>query len=329
MFSTSISQTVSLDPLGGFMPVQAEILRRISHAAVDIFIKYDTKCQPILYCRAGLPLKEQKLLGLTDAGIREVYVRSGDYQKFGLQLIELMELLLESDSVPAADRFAVLQLAVSVELERALRQFDCSKFVALAGGIGRNIVSCVAGKGVLPRDLFRLARHDFNTFTHVTNVASYCVVLAERMGICDSRELELIATAGILHDMGKRFIPNQILSKPSRLTPREREIVELHPTHGYEDLCDRSDLIFGQLMVVYQHHERIDGGGYPVGTEGADIHPWAKMLTVVDVFDAITGRRTYRKPASARQALEYIQQNAGTHFDSEVVRCWVSAMKNR
>jgi HD-GYP domain-containing protein (c-di-GMP phosphodiesterase class II) len=219
-----------------------------------------------------------------------------------------------------------MQLAVAVEIEHTIRLVDCSQFVSLSEKIGRDITSFIAANNVLPRELFRIARHDFNTFAHVTNVAGYCVVLAECLGISDRGELEQIATAAMLHDIGKRFIPASILTKPGRLAPAERDAIEMHPTRGYEELCERSDLSVGQLMMVYQHHERIDGGGYPVGVEGHDIHPWARMLAVVDVFDAMTGKRSYRNPASSRDALNYILRNSGTHFDREIAQCWVSAM---
>jgi HD-GYP domain-containing protein (c-di-GMP phosphodiesterase class II) len=83
---------------------------------------------------------------------------------------------------------------------------------------------------------------------------------------------------------------------------------------------------FEQLMMVYQHHERFDGKGYPVGVQGEEIHPWARMLAVVDVFDAMTGTRPYRRPATAQEAMEYIGRSAGTHFDPEMVKCWKSTM---
>ncbi len=81
-------------------------------------------------------------------------------------------------------------------------------------------------------------------------------------------------------------------------------------------------------MMVYQHHERVDGSGYPVGVTGRDIHPWAKMLAVVDVFDAMTGTRPYRNSSSTRVALQYLNHNSGSQFDPEIVRCWSIAMKN-
>ncbi|MGD9636823.1 MAG: HD-GYP domain-containing protein, partial [Pirellulales bacterium] len=296
-------------------------------APVDIFVQRDRRSVPTLYCRAGLPMENNQLLGLADAGIKDVYVRNGDFQDFGLCLMESVQAQLGSDDISPADQFAALQLAVAVEIERTSRLIDCSKYVSLSEKVGRDLTALIASNDVMPRDLFKIARHDFNTFTHVTNVASYSVVLAERLGITSTNELEQIATASMLHDIGKRFIPASILNKPTRLDPDERDVIESHPTRGYEDLCERSDLNYGQLMIVYQHHERVDGNGYPVGVPAADIHPWAKIVSVVDVFDAMTGKRPYRKSINPVEALQFIERNAGTHFDPEMAKCWISAMK--
>jgi HD-GYP domain-containing protein (c-di-GMP phosphodiesterase class II) len=175
--------------------------------------------------------------------------------------------------------------------------------------------------------LFRAARHDFNTFTHVTNVAGYCVMLAERLGINDVNELRKIASGAILHDVGKRFIPGSIIAKRGRLTPEEKTLIESHPLRGYEELCEQRDLDFGQLMMVYQHHEHVDGSGYPVRIQGTEIHPWARMLAVVNVFDTMTAARSAGRPVTPEHVLEQQLHLAGKHFDHEVVECWVSAMK--
>ena len=263
---------------------------------------------------------------LEEGGVEQLYVRNGDFYNFSNDLLESLESLLQQETLPKAEKFAALQLAVAVEIEQTLRLVDCGRFRALADKIGHDLVGLLAEGEILPRELFRIARHDFNTFTHVTNVASYSVILAEHLGLNDRRELEQIASAAILHDVGKRFIPAKILTKPGRLDAEEREIIETHPLRGYEELCQRTELQFGQLMMVYQHHERVDGTGYPVRILKDEIHPWARMLAVVDVFDAMTARRPYRRPATPEYVLEYQRQQAGTHFDREVVECWISAM---
>ncbi len=310
----------------GFMPVQVGMLQRLHRTAVDLFIQYEANAVPVLYYRAGCELESGQSARLLETGVRQIYVRTDEFNRFVAHLMESIDVQSEIETVPAAERYAALQLAMAAEIEHAARLIDCGPFVAVAEKLGRELTSLLAGNDVLPLDLYRLARHDFNTFTHVTNVASYGVILAERLGLCDGSEFESMAKAAILHDIGKRFIPASILSKPSKLDPEERAIIETHPQRGYEELCDRKDMSEAQLMMVYQHHERFDGKGYPVGFQGEEIHPWARMLAVVDVFDAMTGTRPYRRPCSALEAMEYICKNAGTHFDPEMVACWNSTM---
>ena len=316
-------------PTFGYMAVQVEMLRRLKQPATDLFLQYEPESALVLYHRAGAPMEPDQVCKLLDGGIRQVFVRTDDFHAFGAQLLESVESYGNQEPVPAAERFAALQLAVAAEVEHAARLIDCGPYVAVAEKLGREITALLASSEVLPFDLYRLARHDFNTFTHVTNVASYSVILAERLGLCDDSGLEQIAKAAILHDIGKRFIPASILSKPAKLDPEERAIIETHPQRGYEELSDRGEMTFEQLMIVYQHHERIDGKGYPVGLHGDEIHPWARMLAVVDVFDAMTGTRPYRRPATVQEAMDYICKSAGTHFDREMVECWKSTMAKR
>ncbi len=326
MPAVQASTTKAASATSGYVAVPVDSLKSLAVAPVDVFVRLQADGPPSLYCRAGYPLASSQFMGLAESGVRMVHIRAGDFRDFGADLLHSIQSLLEQESIPCAERFAALQTAVSVELEHAARLVDCGKYVDLADKVGRDLVKLLESSDVLPDDLFRIARHDFHTFTHVTNVSSYSVVLAERMGITDRQELEQIAIAGMLHDIGKRFIPADILTKPGRLDKAEREVIETHPLRGYLELSERPDLTLGQLMIVYQHHERIDGKGYPVGITGDEIHPWAKMVSVVDVFDAMTGKRPYRRPCPAKDALEYVRANSGTHFDPEAAQCWISAM---
>jgi HD-GYP domain-containing protein (c-di-GMP phosphodiesterase class II) len=313
----------------GYMPVQLEMFKRLQQSPADLLIQYEPGAEPMLYHRAGCPLEPGQMARLLDTGVRQIYVRSDDFHRFAAHLLETIDTEWESGAVPAAERYAALQLAMAVEIEHAARLLDCGPYVAVAEKLGRELTTLLAGNNVLPRDLYCLARHDFNTFTHITNVASYGVILADRLGLCDDSQFEPLAKAAILHDLGKRFIPASILAKPAKLDAEERVIIETHPQRGYEELCTRGDMSFDQLMIVYQHHERFDGKGYPVGSQGEEIHPWARMLAIVDVFDAMTGIRPYRRACSPQEAMEYISKSAGTHFDPEMVKCWQSIMAKR
>jgi HD-GYP domain-containing protein (c-di-GMP phosphodiesterase class II) len=309
--------------------MRVSVLRSVDTAAVDLFVQYDRRASPVLYCRAGTRIDGQHFADLAEAGIEQVYVAQGDFAGFSSLLLDSLESYLQKDSVPQTERYAALQIAVSVEIEHSLRLVDCSKFRSLAEKVGRQLVGLLAASDVLPRDLFRIAQHDFNTFAHVTNVASYIVILAEQLGVRDPQTLEQLAAGAMLHDAGKRFVPARILAKPGPLDPAEREAYETHPQRGYVELCDRPGLDFAQLMMVYQHHERIDGRGYPVRILGDEIHPWSKLLSVVNVFDVMTAKRASRRPATLEQVLDYQCQQSGTQFDPEVVQCWISLMRKK
>lgn len=312
----------------GYRAITTTLLRHIGNAGVDFFVQYDPNGPMILYHRADHPIETRDQAALLGTGIRQIFVRANAFPILSEHLLKSVELFVDDEAVPPAERFATLQVAMALEMEQAIRSPTCESEVALAEKIGGMLVSLLQDNRVLPIDLFRLARHDACTFTHVTNVGGYSVLLAKRMGISDATVLERIAVGALLHDFGKRLIPTAILQKPSRLEPHERKIIETHPTRGYEALWQRSDLGQDQLMMVYQHHERIDGKGYPVGVIEDEIHPLAKMLSVIDVFDAMTGTRPYRRSASPRSALDWIQENSGTQFDLEAVQCWSAAMSD-
>lgn len=311
----------------GFKRLDAGTLNCMDVACCDVYVRHRTNDEKILYCRAGYPLVPRQLYGLAEAGVQYVYVPADQYVTLGTKLLRSIENFIQRDALPVAERFGMLQMAASLEIENAARLLDCGKFVHLAREIGPKIADLLTANATLPRDLFRIARHDYSTFTHLTNVACYAVVLVQRLGLCQPQDCERFATGAILHDVGKRFIPTEILTKPARLDSRERDLVESHPLRGYEELHGRPGIDFEHLMMVYQHHERLDGSGYPVGILEEEIHPWAQALAVVDVFEAMTGRRPYRRPSTVIRVLDYLEQHAGTHFNREIVACWTSAMR--
>ncbi len=108
----------------------------------------------------------------------------------------------------------------------------------------------------------------------------------------------------------------------SPLNAAEREVMSGHPRIGFEEVCHRADLSRDQLLMIYQHHEKLDGTGYPVGLVGSEINWSGKLCAVVDVFDALTARRSYRQPARPVQALEFLELSSGSHFSPEFVQGW-------
>jgi HD-GYP domain-containing protein (c-di-GMP phosphodiesterase class II) len=128
--------------------------------------------------------------------------------------------------------------------------------------------------------------------------------------------LRSLARGGVLHDIGKIGVPDQILNKPGILTPDERAEIEKHPDMGWE-IVRQSPSLQGALKVVRYHHERMDGTGYPVHLAGDDIPLEARIAAVADVWDALTSDRAYRPAFPMDQALDLMMAARGSHFDPE------------
>jgi HD-GYP domain-containing protein (c-di-GMP phosphodiesterase class II) len=161
-----------------------------------------------------------------------------------------------------------------------------------------------------------LSLKDTYTGGHGRRVAHYARLIAGAMGLPQA-EVNSVSEAALLHDLGKIGIPENILTKPDRLTGEEFSVVQKHPAAAAGILRTIPPLRH-HTKAVHHHHERYDGSGYPDGLRGTDIPLAARIIAVADAFDAICSNRSYRRGVSAEQALNIIAQAAGSHFDPEV-----------
>jgi putative nucleotidyltransferase with HDIG domain len=157
------------------------------------------------------------------------------------------------------------------------------------------------------------------THGHIRRVQQYAVGLARELGVKDEALLKAIEAAALLHDMGKLAVPEYILNKPGRLTEAEFEKMKLHATVGAE-ILSAIDFPYPVVPIVRHHHESWNGSGYPDGLRGTEIPIGARILAVVDCFDALTSDRPYRRKLSDAEALEILNDRKGTMYDPWVVQ---------
>lgn len=310
-----------------FISIPISVFQFDQHSQFDLYCKVEGLGSPILYRSAAIPITAEDIENLRRKGHHALYVSRSDYARLDRILNESLPKVLSNDALPPAERFVLLQSAAAMEMEVAFHMIKCDRFVAMSQRIAKQITTLLDGENLVPQQLFSVVQHDYYTYTHVINVAGFATFLADLLGFSDPQVREQITIGALLHDIGKRFVPSSVLCKSDALTEDEWQLIKSHPQRGYEDLCQCHDLTEEQLLMVYSHHERYDGKGYPVGLVAEEIHPWARLLAIVDVFDAITSAHPYRKPMSLPQSLNYLESNSGTHFDPEMVQCWISAMR--
>lgn len=160
------------------------------------------------------------------------------------------------------------------------------------------------------------------THGHIRRVQQYATGLAEEIGIIDERQIKAIEAAALLHDMGKLAVPEHILNKPGKLTPAEFEKMKLHASVG-ADILAAIEFPYPVVPIVRHHHESWDGTGYPTGLSGTDIPIGARILSVVDCFDALTSDRPYRPKLSNEEAIAILIERRGVMYDPLIVDTFV------
>lgn len=160
--------------------------------------------------------------------------------------------------------------------------------------------------------------YDEYIYQHSLQVAIYSISIAHEMHY-NAEEVRQIGVGAMLHDVGKMLIPQEILQKPSRLSDEEYVTMQKHTQFGFDILRNLHTISLLSAHCAFQHHERLDGSGYPRGLVDFEIHPYAKIIAVADVFDAVTSKRVYRNKMLPSEGLDIIQQGSGTLYEKTVV----------
>jgi hemerythrin-like metal-binding protein len=285
------------------------------------------RAQPV--AELTLDTVKQRLHGLA-AGGQPPGAGSWDAWQIPLPDAERIVLYLEADG------------ADPLRIDQGLRRLFCKQIVAtydhimVLGRVKR------ANKAAITA-LSDLAEYkDNETGEHVLRVARMTEeiswVLREQgkfREIITDDFLEQIGPASILHDVGKVAVPDRILLKPGKLDAHERRAIEMHTVRGGEilakarHLSQETQYLALAAMVAAGHHEQFDGAGYPNGLIGDEIPLAARIVAVVDVFDALVSKRPYKEPWSSEQAFAYISQRAGTQFDPDVVAAFATVIERR
>lgn len=167
--------------------------------------------------------------------------------------------------------------------------------------------------------LHGVKNHDNYTYVHSLRVATMLTLFGHAINL-PVHEQKILSTGGLLHDVGKMHIPHAVLNKPGRLTSEEFDVMKSHVTHTVYCLNKDSSIPKGIVTIAGQHHEKLDGTGYPYGLEGSKLNDLARMAAIVDVFSALTDRRVYKPPMPAEEALKIMTEQMSQHLDLHLLK---------
>lgn len=303
-----------------FFSIPQSVLAADVGLGLNVVIKRQADATPEIYFTAAqAPSRDQirQVAGLPGC---ELYALAEDRPKFQTYLSNHWYTLVHDTYWEKPQRLRVLAEVVRELLRDEFAAGDIPHLVEVARQLSQSLVTVLSEHRYSISELYAVLQHDYATFTHSTNVAIYCVVLAQELGLGEP-ELRDLATGALLHNIGQIELDPNLLNKPGGLTKTQYREIKRHPILGFSALIEQDGLLFGQLMMAYQHHERLDGSGYPSQALGDEIHDWAKLCAIVDAYEALISHRPYRDPVKPQEAMHDLQHGRGTEFEPEMLDC--------
>lgn len=190
--------------------------------------------------------------------------------------------------------------------------------------IADSLMDSINQNNAIAIDISALKTSDEYTFKHSVDVATISMIVAKQQGM-NSNQIREIGVAGLLHDIGKTKVPTNILNKPGKLNNQEFEIMKQHSLFGYQMVKDRPDVSEEVSLTILEHHEKINGSGYPMGITLAQICPYARILTISDIYDALVTERPYKAAYSQRDAVEIIMSMT-RELDINAMKAFLESM---
>ncbi|MFS0780307.1 HD-GYP domain-containing protein [Bacillus sp. 1P06AnD] len=268
----------------------------------------------------GVVLTERMIIRLKELGIPFVYI--DDNLTAGIQPRNTVSDKVRSESIRTIEK--VFQ-EVGAQNTNLNSSFVIEKAAKKLNAIISNVLTEIKQNTNLLTILSDMYIHDSYIFIHSFNVTLYSLAIGLQLKL-NQKQLETLGLGAILHDVGKTKIPADILLKPGRLTEDEYEEIKKHAEHGFQMLKEAGTVSLLVAHCAFQHHERLNGSGYPRGLMGTDIHDYGKIIAVADVFDAVTSNRVYRKAMLPHEGLEILYSGSGTMFDQEIVEAFRRAV---
>lgn len=238
---------------------------------------------------------------------------------------ELQETF-EADVPVATISYALGEEAASIQSMHRDVQERGKLPLAEAEAVVRSLSMAMHGDQEMILPLLQLREFDEYTTTHSLNVSVLTMALAESLGLAQ-QDVRTFGIAGLLHDLGKVNVPQDILNKPGKLSDEERAIMQQHPVAGAKLIIESGRRLDLAAAVAHEHHIMINGHGYPACHYRRDCHKASKLVHVCDVYDALRTRRPYRDAWEAERVLAYVEERAGTEFEPEAAIAFVKMMR--
>jgi putative nucleotidyltransferase with HDIG domain len=324
--SVAASDAIDEPEAAQYFPIALSNLRLDTVVGFDLYLPPGSGSGPVLYRHRDLAFSDDVRLRLLEHNVERLWVPADQERSYHRYMEQNVRKALGDSGLTPEEKSQILY-STSCDM---IREFLADPTTEDMIPRTRNMVGAAIDHMLSERrtlaTFLKSTTLDYRTYTHSVNVAMYTLHLAQRLGYSDQTLLEDIGVGTFLHDIGKCHIPDRILNKPDKLTASEWRIIKKHPVWGCQILSVhgiQSPII---LSITRDHHEKVDGSGYPFGISADALPEYVRMTTICDVFDALSTTRAYKEGMPSFKSLEVMRNEMSQQLDRNLFGVFVQML---
>ncbi len=305
--------------MSNYIPIDSSSLIADTKIGCDLYllVKSGTDSRYILYCRGDAIFENNKREMLLEKNISRLFIAKDDQQKYYQYLESNFQNIISDTRLSTGEKMQIVHSAAT-NLVKDLFNDPRSGNAERTKKFAYNMVDYVLKDTSAAENLLKIAIHEYYTYTHSVNAAAVGTLFAKSLGL-DDDDLKGFCSGILLHDVGKTRISTDILNKNGKLTKEEFEEIKKHPELGIEVLNETGAEFKDESIITIQHHENDDGTGYPYELKKDEIHLCGKIARIIDVYDALTTKRSYADAVRPFAALVEMKEKMSNCFDKELL----------
>ncbi len=310
------------------IPIRIESLRLDTVTGFDLFLQGREDEPVVLYAERNTAFTEESRLRLEENQVEYLLISLVQQDEYRQYLESNLSAVLSDPTVTMESKTEILYTSAHGLMRELFDRPDMQGGILRGREIVRNTVDFMHSQRQALQHLIQTAATDYQTYTHSVNGCVFGIALAQRIGYDVRSHLSEFGVGALLRDLGMTGIDRSIREHDGRLTVSQYEVLKQHPVFSEQMLRGLGETSEVALNLVRHHHEKVDGKGYPDGLHGDEIHPLARVLTIVDIFDALTTRRLFQPAIGTFEALQLMHNKMQGELDPEFLRAFIGMMGN-
>lgn len=327
------SQNISHAPVtyGGevYVPIRIDSMRLDTVPEFALYFRAGPAQPFVLYCERSIPFTRAARKRLETNKVEQLYIRGKERKEYHQYLAGHLEAILRDPKLSIKEKSGILYDSAQAVVEDVLSKPPSRNTIDRGKDIVQQTIGFMTSDGFMIEHLLRTISCDYYLYTHSVNVVAYSIALAIHAGFRNPATLRETANGALLHDIGKSTLDARILNKTGALSPAEWEAVQAHPAAGHRMLREVGNVGEIALDVILHHHERLNGSGYPDGLEGDALSPSVQIVTIADVFDALTSDRYHQQRMNTFDALSVMSREMREELNPDFLCAFVEIMGAR